>query len=198
MVRLPAEPAGRALCLTNSRDFGNAHHGHTGSPTSFNVKMTDSAGNSMSQSCDINVGPAPDLSGRTGRSVRHVAGIIGSNGNGSVYIGMAPKREPDRPARAWTRTATARTPASSRRSTRRSRSPKLTTSVSLICRWAARSSNRRRRILSARRRNRLGKRQGVTRMWCRAFNVVWGVNVVWGASTNEASQDTGVAINGEP
>jgi subtilisin family serine protease len=65
-----------------------------GSGGGFSINVNDSQGNSFSQSCSITVGAAQPVS-MTGTADQfghgtHVAGIIGSGGNGSVYIGMAP------------------------------------------------------------------------------------------------------------
>jgi hypothetical protein len=60
----------------------------------FSIRMTDSTRNSVMQSCSIAVGAAPPVT-MTGTADQfghgtHVAGILGSSGHGSVYIGMAP------------------------------------------------------------------------------------------------------------
>ena len=73
----------------------------TGTPTTatngglnFSISMADTKGSSVSQSCNMNVGQAQQVQ-MTGTVDQyghgsHVAGILGSNGSGSVYIGIAP------------------------------------------------------------------------------------------------------------
>ena len=56
--------------------------------------MVDSKGSSIGQNCNMNVGQAPNIN-VTGPNDQyghgsHVSGIIGSNGGGQVYIGIAP------------------------------------------------------------------------------------------------------------
>ncbi len=62
--------------------------------STFALKMTDSSGAGVTQSCNVKVAAAQQvaMSGTVDQFGHgsHVAGIIGSNGSGSVYIGIAP------------------------------------------------------------------------------------------------------------
>jgi len=93
-------PAGLSLDKDAGALTGVPAGSATPSPTAaaavggFSMKMSDSTGSSVTKSCSIAVGPAPPVP-MTGTADQfghgtHVAGIVGSSGNGSVYIGMAP------------------------------------------------------------------------------------------------------------
>jgi len=60
----------------------------------FDLRVKDSKGSSADQTCNVNISDAqPVQYASTGDAYghgSHVAGIVGSNGDGSVYIGMAP------------------------------------------------------------------------------------------------------------
>ena len=87
-------PAGLTLNASNGAIYGIPATASPGPPGNFTIKMTDSAGYSITRGCSLYVAPAPQAS-MTGPADQyghgsHVAGIVGSNGAGEVYIGIAP------------------------------------------------------------------------------------------------------------
>jgi subtilisin family serine protease len=87
-------PGGLALTASTGEIAGIPATETYGPQIVFSITMKDTAGSSVTQNCNMNVGPAPPVP-MTGTADQfghgtHVAGIVGSSGNGSVYIGMAP------------------------------------------------------------------------------------------------------------